>query len=92
MGDWKKFNETSLPGKKELYSNLNLKDVTYSEYSHIKRICKDFEVKYLDVCHDLYLKSNTLLLDDIFKNFLKICLQIYELDPAKFLSAPGLGW
>ena len=41
--------------------------------------------------HDLYLKSDTLLAD-VFENFRKMCLQIYELDPAKFLSAYKLAW
>ena len=37
-------------------------------------------------------KSNTLLLADAFENFRDICLEIYEIDLAKFLSAPGLAW
>ena len=42
--------------------------------------------------HDLYLKCNTLLLADVFENFRKMCLKIYELDPVKRISAPGLTW
>ena len=41
---------------------------------------------------DLYLKSDALLQANVFKNFRKICLQIYHLDTAKLLSAPGLPW
>ena len=37
-----------------------------------------------------YLKSDTLLLANVFKNFRKMCLKIYHLDPVKFLSASGL--
>ena len=59
---------------------------------HGKKVCKDFEVKNLGEYCDLYLKSNVLLLADVFENFRKICLKIYQLDPAKFLSAPGLAW
>ena len=36
------------------------------------------------------LVSNELLLTDVFNNFRNMCLEIYELDPVKFLSAPGL--
>ena len=39
----------------------------------------------------MYLKNNTLILA-VFENFREMCLQIYHLDPAEFLSAPGLAW
>ena len=42
--------------------------------------------------HDLYVQSDTALLADVFKSFRDKCLEIYELDPAHFLSAPGLAW
>ena len=40
----------------------------------------------------MYNKSDALLLADVFKNFRKMCLKIYHLNPVKFLSAPGLVW
>ena len=40
----------------------------------------------------MYVQSNALLLADVFENFRNMCLEIYELDPAKLLSAPGLAW
>ena len=40
----------------------------------------------------MYVQSDTLLLADVFENFRNMCLKIYEVDPAKFLSAPGLAW
>ena len=40
----------------------------------------------------MYLKSDVLLLADVFEKFKKTCLQIYELDPARFISASGLAW
>ena len=42
MGEWEKFNETTLPEKEEFYSNLNMEDITEVDYMHVKRICKDF--------------------------------------------------
>ena len=43
--DWKKFNETSLSGKEDFYSHLNMEDITDAEYAYAKRVCKDFEKK-----------------------------------------------
>ena len=57
-----------------------------------KRVCKYFETKNLGEYYDLYLKSDTLPLADVLESFRKMCLKIYYLDPAKFLSAPGLAW
>ena len=92
MDDWEKFNETSLPEKEDFYSHSNMEDITDADYTHSKRVCKDFEVKNLLEYHDLYIPSDTLLLADVFEIFKNMCIKIYELDPAKFLSAPGLAW
>ena len=54
-----------------------------------KRLYEGFKIKNLGEYHDLYLKSDTLLLADVFENTWKMCLKIYELDPEKFLSSPG---
>ena len=40
----------------------------------------------------MYVQSDTLLLADVFENFRNKCIEIYELDPAHILSAPGLAW
>ena len=92
MGDWEKYNETSLPEKEDFYSHLNMEDITDANYAHAKRVCKDFETKNLGEYHDLYVQSDILLLADVCENFRDIFLKIYELDPARFLSAPGLTW
>ena len=42
--------------------------------------------------HGLYVQSNTLLLAEVFANFHKMFLEIFELDPAFFLTAQGLPW
>ena len=40
----------------------------------------------------MYVQCNTFLLADVFENFRNKCIEIYELDPVHFLSAPGLQW
>ena len=45
MDDWGKFNKTSLRTKEEFYSHLNMEDITDANYTHAKRVCKDFEIK-----------------------------------------------
>ncbi|XP_057302729.1 uncharacterized protein LOC130636895 [Hydractinia symbiolongicarpus] len=42
--------------------------------------------------HDLYLKSDVLLLADVFENFRSTCLEYYKLDPAHYYTSPGLSW
>ena len=90
MDDWKKFGETPLPETEDFYSNLNMDDITNADYMHAKRVRKDFEIKNLGNYHDLYVQSDALLLADVFHNFWNMCLTIYGLDPAHFLSVPGL--
>ena len=92
MDDWEKIDETSLPEKDNFYSHLNMENITDADYALGKRVCKQFEIKNLGEYHALYVKSNTLLLADVYENFRNLCLQIYEPDPAIFLSALGLKW
>ena len=81
-----------LPNKKAFYRELDLEDITYKEYAHTQKVFKEFKLKNLGDYHDLYVQSYTLLLADVFENFRNKCIEIYELDPAHFLSAPGLAW
>ena len=69
-----------------------MEDITDADYAHAKRVCKNLEIKHLGEYRDLYVQSDTSFLVDVFENFRKMCIIIYELDPAKFLSTPGLAW
>ena len=66
MGEWKKLNETSLPEKGYIYSNLNMEDIIDADYMHSKKVCTEFEITNLGQYHDLYLESDTLLLPGFF--------------------------
>ena len=92
IDSWERFDETSLPDEEAFYSSLNMEDITSIDYRHAKRVYKEFKLKNLGDYRDLHVKSDTLLLADIFENFRNKCIEIYELDPAHFLSAPGLAW
>ena len=67
-----------------------MENITDLEYNHAKRVCKDFEIENLSEYHDSYLKSDTLLLADIFESFRKICSKICQLHPAKFYFSPRI--
>ena len=92
MDSWERFNETSLRSKKEFYSNLNMEDIDEVDYRHGNKVLKSLKLENLGDYHDLYVKSDTLLLADVFENFRDMCLKDYELDPAHFVSLPGLAW
>ena len=86
------FNETSLPTKEDFYSHLNMEDIDDIDYRHGNNVFKVFKLDNLGDYHDLYVKSDTLLLADVFENFRNMCIKVYELDPAHFVSLPGLAW
>ena len=90
MDNWGKFDETTLPPKEAFYSNLNLENISDEECAHDQKVWEVFEIKNRGEYHDLYVQSDTLLLADLFENFRNMCLEIYELDPTYFVSAPGL--
>ena len=92
MDSWERFNETSLPPKESFYSELNLEGFTDEDYVHTQKVCDVFGLKNLGEYDDLYVQSDTLLLADIFEKFRNTCPEIYQLDPAHFLLAPGLVW
>ena len=69
-----------------------MEDITDSDYVHAKRVRKDFQIKNLGECNDLHAPSDTLLLVDVLENFRNMSINMYELDPGRFLSAPGLPW
>ena len=60
--------------------------------SMLKKVWEAFKIKNLGEYHNLYVQCDTLLLADVFENFRNKCIERYELDPAHFLSAPGLAW
>ena len=91
MDSFEKFNE-KLPPKKKFYSILNDEHITDEDYKHAQNVWNTFSLKNMGEYHDLYLKSDILLLADVFENFRKTCLQYYKLDPCHYFSSRGLSW
>ena len=93
MDSWKRFNETELPSKDNFYSStLNLEDISDDDYAHVINVWNTFNINNLGEYHDLYVKLDTALLDDIFENFRDKHIETDKLDPAYFLTTPALSW
>ena len=85
-----KMEYTSLPEKEAFDSKLSLSSISDDDYTHAKNVWKTFHMQTMGDYHDLYLKTDVLLLADVFENFRKKCLEYYALDPAHYYTAPGL--
>ena len=92
MDCFEKFDQTELPAKEQFYRVSNDQHVTNGEYDHARKVWKTFNIKTMGGYHDLYLKSDVLLLADVFESFRKTCLQYYKLDPCHYSTSPGLSW
>ena len=92
MDSFSKFEETELPNKKEFFNDLNNTAISDSEYQHARKVWDSFKIKNLGEYHDLYLKTDVLLLVDVFENFRDKCLNIFGLDPCHYFTSPGLSW
>lgn len=82
MDSIEKFDETKLPTKEAFYSRLNECYISDEDYELAKKVWKEFEMKTMGDYHDLYLKSDVLLLADVFEEFRRVCLKNYGPDPA----------
>ena len=71
----------------KFYSKL-----TDENYTHAQQVWNEFNCKTLGDYHDLYLKTDVVLLADVFQTFRQICMKTYKLDPLHYYTAPGLSW
>lgn len=90
--DFKKCNETCLPPREAFYNKLNEEEISESDYEHAVNVFQKFNLLTLGDYCDLYIKTDVILLADLFENFRNICLKTYRLDPCWYYTAPSLSW
>ena len=69
MNGMNKMDYISLPEKEAFYSSLTLTGISDADYSHAQNVWKTFSMKTMEDYHDLYLKTDVLLLADCFWKF-----------------------
>ena len=92
MDSWDRFKEMSLPSIKRFHSNLNMSGVSDTDYEHACSIWREFGIRNMGEYHNLYLRTDVLLLANVFKSFRRVCLENYGLDPSHFYTVIGLAW
>lgn len=92
IDSFQKLNDSKLPTRDKFYDSLNNFDITDSDYKHALTVWNAFDCKTLGQYSDIYLKTDVLLLADIFENFRDVCWETYELDACRYYTAPGLSW
>lgn len=92
MDDWEKLKETKLPSIEAFYDTLTKKSIRDEDYEFAKTVWQTFNIQNMLEYTELYLKTDVLLLADIFENFRDNCLNLYGLDPAHYHTLPGYSW
>ena len=93
MDSWEKFDVSRRKLRKEHFKNdLTGDEILDSVNLYYQSVCKQFKLETIWDYHDLYLKTDVLLLADVFENFRRMSLEYYELDPAHYCTSSGLSW
>lgn len=87
-----KLNDNILPSIDKFYSKLYDQTVNNEEYEYANKIWKEFNCKNLRDYHELYLKTDVLLLAQIFNDFRNRSLKEFGLDPSKYVSLASFSW
>ena len=87
-----RFEETELPNIRYFNNKLRDTKVKPQDYFHAKLTWKKLGCKNLGDYHDVYLKSDVLLLADFFEKFRNTCIKNYNLDCVNYVSSPSLAW
>lgn len=92
MDSWEKLDAKELPPIESFYNELNMSEITLEQYSFAKKVWDKFNIKSMREYTSHYLKTDVLLLADIFENFRDKCVEIYGLDPTHYIKLPAYSW
>ncbi|CAH1106760.1 unnamed protein product [Psylliodes chrysocephalus] len=84
-----RFSETCLPPIDSFYNMLEDKPCPSRMYLRSNHVWNQFACKNLGEYVDLYLKTDIMLLADVFERFRTSCRKTYNLEPAKYFTLPG---
>ena len=69
-----------------------MSEVSEDDYQHAQQVWKEFGIRNLGEDHDLYLRMDVVLLENVFEKFRETALKHYGLDPVHFYTLPGFAW
>ena len=95
VDSWDYFTRSKVPPLRHFASNfLKFESKTFTEedYSRVKEIWKAFNCKNFGEYHDIYLKTDVLLLSSVFQNYRDLNYDNFQIDPTHYLTAPSLSW
>ena len=92
INSWDQFEETQLSPINAFYKNLNMSSISEEDYQCAQKVWEEFGIRNLGDYHDLYLRTDVVLLANVYEAFRDTCLEHYKLDPAHSYTSPGLAW
>lgn len=97
--DWfdspQKLSNKGLPKIEDFFNKLTKEKMKPLDYEYAKQMYDRHECKNFGDYLELYMKTDIILLAEVFENFRNICLDPkygYGLDPCHYYTAPGMAW
>jgi len=92
VDSYERLDEIKLPSNEAFYSQLTRQHISDADYRHGQQVWSAFRCQTLGDYHNIYLRTDVLVLAAVFESFRSVSMQHYGLDPAHYFSAPGMSW